>query len=54
MEAFYEFMRSTWTVWLMATFLGIVVWAFWPRGKEKFERYGEIPFRDDEQANGRE
>ena len=49
MEAIYEFIRSLWVVWLMALFLGIIAWAFWPRNRKRFERDAEIPLRDDQQ-----
>ncbi len=47
MTELVELLRSLWVVWLMALFIGIAVWAFWPRNRKRFERYGEIPLRDD-------
>ena len=41
--------RSLWVVWLMVLFLGIVAWAFWPKNKDRFRGYAEIPFKDDEE-----
>lgn len=41
-------MKSLWVVWLMLVFLGIVFWAFRPKNKRRFESYGEIPLREDE------
>ena len=41
--------RSLWVVWLMLIFLGIVFWAFRPKNKRRFESYGRIPFREDEE-----
>ncbi|HLB80175.1 MAG TPA: cbb3-type cytochrome c oxidase subunit 3 [Dongiaceae bacterium] len=44
-----ELARSLWLVWLMVLFLGIVAWAFWPKNKDRFRGYAEIPFKDDEE-----
>ena len=52
MEGFYEFVRSSWTIWLMLLFVGIVAWAFWPRRKDDLEEKGKIPLRDDEDNTG--
>ncbi len=48
MDAVLEFLRTVWGPWLMVVFLGIVLWAFWPRNKGRFESYGDIPLRDEE------
>jgi len=48
LQAISEFLRSIWGVWLMVLFLGIVFWAFRPKNKDRFESYGEIPLRDDD------
>lgn len=42
-----EFIREFWLVWLMALFIGIVVYAYWPGNKRRMERHGRIPFKDD-------
>lgn len=47
MEGFYEFIRSLWSVWLMALFLGIVAYALWPRNRKKFDEQSRIPLEDD-------
>jgi cytochrome c oxidase cbb3-type subunit 4 len=47
-ESLPELLRPMWLVWLSVIFLGIVVWAFWPRNRAKLEGYGAIPLRDDE------
>ena len=39
---------SLWQLWLLVLFVAIVAWAFWPKNKRRFERQGEIPFKDDE------
>ena len=41
--------RSLWVLWLMAIFLGIVVWVMWPKNRRKIEDHGQIPFKDEEQ-----
>ena len=47
MDGFYEFVRSLWVVWLMAVFVGIVAWAYWPGNKRKLQRNADIIFHDD-------
>ncbi len=43
-----------WVVWLMAVFIGIVVWTFWPSRKrsEQMRDHAQIPFREDEEPPG--
>jgi len=48
LDAIREFFASVWGLWLMAVFVGIVIWAFWPRNRERFEDASRIPLRDDE------
>lgn len=48
LEGIVEFLRSLWGLWLMMIFLGIVAWAFWPKNKDRLERYGDIPLREDD------
>lgn len=43
-----EFLRSIWGLWLMALFVGVVAWAFWPRNRKKFSDAAQIPLKDDE------
>jgi cytochrome c oxidase cbb3-type subunit 4 len=47
-EAIFAALRSLWTLWFMALFVGIVVWTFWPRRKCQFEEPSTIPLRDDQ------
>ena len=47
MDGIYEFLRSFWVLWLMAIFLGIVAWAYWPKRKHEMEEHGRIPFKDE-------
>ena len=44
----YEWITSFWLVWLILLFVGIVAWVFWPKHKQRLERHGEIPLRDDD------
>ena len=52
LDSFYELVRSLWVVWLMAIFVVIVAWAFWPRNKERLEAHGRIPLDDDTYEHG--
>lgn len=47
LDSIFELVRSLWVVWLMAIFIAIVAWAFWPRNKAKLEAHGRIPLDDD-------
>ncbi|MGO1118781.1 cbb3-type cytochrome oxidase subunit 3 [Rhodovibrionaceae bacterium A322] len=46
----YQFLREFWVVWLMAIFIGIFAYAFWPsrKRKEEMQDHANIPFRDDD------
>ncbi|SMF40466.1 cytochrome c oxidase cbb3-type subunit 4 [Tistlia consotensis] len=50
MEELSHFMRNLWVVWLMAIFVGIVAWAYWPsrRRRQSLQEQANIPLRDDE------
>ncbi len=52
MGEFYTWLRSLWVVWLMAIFVGIVAWAYWPRRKTELDAHGRIPLRDDDPESG--
>lgn len=47
LESIVQWARQFWVVWLMILFVGIIVWAFRPKNKDKFEEHGSIPFRDE-------
>ncbi len=47
MDDVVDFFRSIWGVWLMAIFVGIVVWVMWPSNRKRFERQADIPLDDD-------
>jgi cytochrome c oxidase cbb3-type subunit 4 len=42
------FLRQFWGLWLMIFFLGIIVWAYRPKNKDRFNEDAMIPLRDDE------
>ncbi len=44
----YDLLRPLWVVWLMLIFLGIVVWAYWPKRKAEMDDHAQIPFREDD------
>jgi len=33
---------------LVIVFASIIAWAYWPKHKDRFERDGHIPLRDDD------
>ena len=50
LQDIYEIARSTWVVWLVLLFGGIVLWAFLPGNKKRFEDDADIIFKDE--SNG--
>ena len=48
LETLVDSARSLWVLWLMAIFIGIVVWVLWPKNRSKIEDHGKIPFKDEE------
>jgi len=46
-----DFARSVITALLLICFIGIVVWAYSPARKERFEEAARLPFADDERAS---
>ena len=40
--------HSWWTVALLVTFIGIVIWAWSGKRRDEFESAAHIPFEDDE------
>lgn len=43
----YEVLTSIWTVWAVLLFLGIVLWAWRPANRKRFEQNAHIPFDDE-------
>jgi cytochrome c oxidase cbb3-type subunit 4 len=52
MAEFYELLRSLWVVWLMAFFLAIAVWAYWPSNRRRLDAHAMIPFNDGQAPPG--
>ncbi len=46
-ETLTEFARSAGTLYCFAMFLGILVYALWPRNQEKFNRAARAPLTED-------
>jgi len=44
-----KYLQPIWGVMAMGTFLGIALWAYWPRNKGRFEADGLIPFKDSDE-----
>jgi len=45
---FYAYM--TWMVVSIVLFALILVWALWPGSRERFQKYADIPLRDEDEA----
>jgi cytochrome c oxidase cbb3-type subunit 4 len=54
MEAVLPVLKQFWVVWLMVLFVGIVVWVYWPGRRREMEDNARIPFRDEEEHDGRQ
>ncbi len=39
--------RSVALVVMVAIFVAVALWAFWPRNRDRFRRAAHIPFQDD-------
>jgi cytochrome c oxidase cbb3-type subunit 4 len=44
----YSLVQSIWTVVVMVLFVGIVIWAWSGKRKQRFDEAANIPFIDDE------
>lgn len=51
MENLMSGLRSFWTLWVFLFFVGIVLWAYWPKNKNKVESYADIPLRPDQSGD---
>jgi cytochrome c oxidase cbb3-type subunit IV len=47
LQEIYDIARSTWVVWMVLLFASIVLWAYLPRNKKRFEDDGDIIFKDE-------
>ena len=54
METLLPILKQFWVLWLMALFVGIVIWVFWPSRRREMEDNARIPFRDQEDEDGRQ
>ncbi len=50
LEQIYLTIRSLWVVWLLAVFVGIVAWAYWPSRRRELQDHANIPLRDDQES----
>jgi cytochrome c oxidase cbb3-type subunit IV len=46
-QQIWSFAASLWVVWFFVLFIGIIVWAFWPKRRKQLEDHAQIPLRDD-------
>jgi len=46
-EEFYVMAKSSWVVWMMLVFTGIIVWTFLPRNRRRYEEDANIIFKDE-------
>ena len=44
----FTFIQSIWTIVIMVTFLGIVVWAYSSKRKADFDEAARLPFEDEQ------
>ena len=45
----FTLLQSVWTIVVMVAFIGIVLWAWSGKRKQRFEEAANIPFDEDEQ-----
>lgn len=44
----YPWLKSLWTVWFFAMFVGVVVWAMLPSRRQHFQQMAQIPLKDED------
>jgi len=44
----YSLIQSIWTIVVMVTFVGIVIWAWSGKRKQQFDEAARLPFSEDE------
>jgi len=47
----YSLIQSIWTIVVLVLFIGIVIWAWSGKRKERFEEAANIPFAEDEMTS---
>ena len=45
----YQFAAQLWVVWLVLLFVGIIVWVYLPRNRNRLNAMADLPLRDDEE-----
>ncbi|MCS6878407.1 MAG: cbb3-type cytochrome c oxidase subunit 3 [Geminicoccaceae bacterium] len=53
MSTLFQVLHQFWIVWLVALFVAIVAWTFWPSRKHRLERHARIPFEDEDRPDAR-
>ena len=48
LEAVNEILTSIWTVWAVLIFASILLWAWWPANRKRFEKDARIPLNDED------
>jgi cytochrome c oxidase cbb3-type subunit 4 len=51
-EQVASFTQTAALVLFMAIFIGVVIYAFWPGNKKRFEKDAQIPLRKDKDEEG--
>ena len=44
----YSLIQSIWTIVVMVLFVGIVIWAWSSKRKQRFDEAANIPFKEDD------
>jgi cytochrome c oxidase cbb3-type subunit 4 len=53
-ETLLSVLKQFWVIWLMVLFAGIVAWVYWPSRRREMDDNARIPFRDQEDEDGRQ
>ena len=53
LNALLAWAHQAWVIWLTILFVVVVFWAFRPKNKARFENYGSIPLRDEDNGGQR-
>ena len=48
----FTLIQSIWTIVVMVVFVGIVIWAWSSKRKERFDEAANIPFAEDDMTSG--
>ena len=54
MDSLLGILKQFWVIWLMVLFVGIVAWVYWPGRRREMDDNARIPFRDQEDEDGRQ